>query len=586
MKEKKKLIIITVIVLVMMIATIGLTYALFTYTEKGENNKLILGDIWMKYAESEGISLEGAMPGDDYSKYFEFTISGTNTYEEKDIWYDIILSNGDRPEGKAEVNRISDEYLRFKLVEIENEIEKVIFTDKRYGKLSNNRVYVSSIPKGTDNYEKTYRLYMTLSDDLSIGNTDNVVMKMEEFEQAFASVKVSVTGDFNEKQTGLTAVEKLVPTVGSGGLVAINTNGDLYDETDTTQEIREYRYSGKGNYCVYSDGTNEYEYGVEANVCPETICLYSGGVFISAGDGDTWKKTDSSGNRSTCSSLNGTEIPLKDGIVEAVESDMKNYVWFNNEMWRIVGIFNGEMKLVKNTLLTNNEHPDTYTSDDRTFELKKPGETTKYSYFYFKLIEDGKPLNDWTNSVINLYLNDINGDSYYNIFLTESAKQMLATTTYYLGNVTQGNATKNVYIEERENVLCDSSVTSNTNNYGCDIWYGNQATWTGLIGLLYPSDYAYAASTTFWNTPLKNYHLEAIYNNWMSINGSDGNYFISPSSGLLSNSVLVVNSAGRVIGGLISKNFQSGVRPVVYLKSYITIISGDGSYQNPYQLSF
>ena len=48
----------------------------------------------MHYNETNSISLEGAMPGDDYNignpnSYFEFTINGKNTYEKKDIWYDI-----------------------------------------------------------------------------------------------------------------------------------------------------------------------------------------------------------------------------------------------------------------------------------------------------------------------------------------------------------------------------------------------------------------------------------------------------------------------------------------------------------------
>ena len=200
MKEKKKLIITTVIVLIVMIATIGITFAMFMYSETGETSKLVLGDIWMKYTEKEGISLQNAMPGDPYSDYFEFTITGTNTYEKKDIWYDVILSNGSVPDGKLEENRIDSKYLKFRLVEVNGEEETVIFTDRNYDNLNNRRVYVSTIPKNTiGEYNKTYRMYMTLSENLAIGNTEDSVMTMEDFENVFASVKVSVTGDFNEK---------------------------------------------------------------------------------------------------------------------------------------------------------------------------------------------------------------------------------------------------------------------------------------------------------------------------------------------------------------------------------------------------
>ena len=201
MKDKKKLIIITIITMVVMIATIGITFAMFMYSETGETSKLVLGDIWMKYTEKEGISLQNAKPGDDYSDYFEFTITGTNTYEKNDIWYDVILSNGEVPEGKEEINRIDSRYLNFKLVEVTEDGEKVIFEDKTYNDLNNRRVYVSTIQKNTTGeYSKTYRMYMALNKKLEIGNTSTSVMTMEDFKNVFASVKVSVTGDLNEKQ--------------------------------------------------------------------------------------------------------------------------------------------------------------------------------------------------------------------------------------------------------------------------------------------------------------------------------------------------------------------------------------------------
>ena len=111
----------------------------------------------MKYTENEGISLQGSLPGDPYSEYFEFTITGTNTYEDKDIWYDVILSNGDVPDDKLEENRINSKYLKFKLVEVISETEeKVLFVDKTYNDLNNRRVYVSTIPKNTTSEYNKY----------------------------------------------------------------------------------------------------------------------------------------------------------------------------------------------------------------------------------------------------------------------------------------------------------------------------------------------------------------------------------------------------------------------------------------------
>ena len=204
MNKKNKIIVLVSGVLVILLMVVGISFAVFSFNQPGQmNQQLVLGDIWMKYTETNGIALTGVMPGDDYNEnnYFEFTISGINTHTIEDIWYDVVLTHGELPDGKVEANRVDDEYLLFKLVEVNNNTETVIFTDKSYSDLTEKRVHVATIPKNTTTeYNKIYRIYMTLSENLTVGNTEDSVMTMDEFENIFASVKVNVTGDFNEKQ--------------------------------------------------------------------------------------------------------------------------------------------------------------------------------------------------------------------------------------------------------------------------------------------------------------------------------------------------------------------------------------------------
>ncbi|MBQ8472444.1 MAG: leucine-rich repeat protein [Bacilli bacterium] len=135
--------------------------------------------------------------------YFEFTISGKNTYKQKDIWYDVVLNHGDVPEGKLEENRINDEFLRFALFEVNGENQKNIFNNRSYSSLENKRIHVETIPKNTtEEINKTYRLYMWIDDSVVIGNV-NEDYTMEEWKDVFASIKVSVTGEFNEKELQL-----------------------------------------------------------------------------------------------------------------------------------------------------------------------------------------------------------------------------------------------------------------------------------------------------------------------------------------------------------------------------------------------
>ena len=98
--DKKKIKSILIIIMLSLIAILGVTYASLSYEKEGATQELVVGDIWMKYTETNGISLVDAFPGDPYSEYFEFSVEGINTTTNKDIWYDIILNEGDVLSGK------------------------------------------------------------------------------------------------------------------------------------------------------------------------------------------------------------------------------------------------------------------------------------------------------------------------------------------------------------------------------------------------------------------------------------------------------------------------------------------------------
>ena len=120
MKNNKKTIIITSIILGVLILTISLTYAVFSMSKTGQNSSLVVGDVYMHYANgSKSINLVNAMPNETYdaTSFFEFTIDGKNTTTNKDIWYEIILKHGDDITVKT---RIKDNLLKFTLTETKN----------------------------------------------------------------------------------------------------------------------------------------------------------------------------------------------------------------------------------------------------------------------------------------------------------------------------------------------------------------------------------------------------------------------------------------------------------------------------------
>jgi len=130
--------------------------------------------------------------------YFEFTVDGKNTYTKKDIWYEIVLNHGD--EHATRKTRIKDNLLKFALVEVVDGNEIVLFNNKNYSNIINKRIYVDTIPANTnEEVNRTYRLYMWISEDTVIGNV-NQDYTIDEWNDVYASIKVNVTGDFNEKE--------------------------------------------------------------------------------------------------------------------------------------------------------------------------------------------------------------------------------------------------------------------------------------------------------------------------------------------------------------------------------------------------
>ena len=132
-------------------------------------------------------------------------------------------------------------------------------------------------------------------------------------------------------------------------------------------------------------------------------------------------------------------------------------------------------------------------------------------------------------------------------------------------------------------MVCDSSVTSWSQNSSCNIWYGNQATWNGKIALLYPSDFGYASDVANWSNDYQTGYSNGLsLTNWMFNNEMAGTWFLSPSS-YYPIFVADVGDNGY-LRGIIDADYDAVFRPVLSLNSQTKIITGTGSYEDPYQL--
>ena len=194
MKNKKKVISISLIVTLILIITLGVSYAFYNTLILGNKNQVaITGDIYMNYIESNGINITNAIPmsktdalaSDD--NVFNFQIVGKNT-SDKDIYYGISLVNGDEIEGKT---RINPEDVNVYLTSEDD----VLIDAIRYKNFDNTRIWVDTIPAGTDTeITKNYSLRIWIDENTVISNTTGDYT-IDEWNNSYVSVKVNVDGN-------------------------------------------------------------------------------------------------------------------------------------------------------------------------------------------------------------------------------------------------------------------------------------------------------------------------------------------------------------------------------------------------------
>ena len=237
-----------------------------------------------------------------------------------------------------------------------------------------------------------------------------------------------------------------------------------------------------------------------------------------------------------------------------------NYVLFNDELWRIIGVFsvntqsNGTQNLVK---LIRNETLDGlawHGSNTNDWSVATLQQQLNNGYY------------NGTDSTCNVYSTSVTKTCYFSeTGLNSTARNMVESVVWNLGGISStSNTAEEFYTIER----------------GTTVYSGRPTTWTGKVGLMYPSDYGYAvlASSCSRSTNLGSYNTTACAgNNWLKTGSYQ--WTMTPSSSS-SASVFFVHYNGRLNDSIARNGY--GVRPSIYLKSNIAVMGGDGSRDFPY----
>ena len=250
---------------------------------------------------------------------------------------------------------------------------------------------------------------------------------------------------------------------------------------------------------------------------------------------------------------------------------VNNFVCFGSDaatcpidnLYRIIGVFEDKVKLIKydfansNLLGTNGDYAGSGTPNGPDYK----GGLSKVDTYYWNNVTKKNTWSESNLNKINLNTNFIN-----NIGSTWTNK--ITTTTWKVG----GNKFANI-AESVPSIAYQNEIVSPAENTPYD----------AKIGLMYASDYGFAASPSAWTKTLSSYigndangtSIKTI--NWMYM--GVGEWTISRFTNYSTN-VFFVYLDGGVLGKNVNKGLI-GVRPSFNLSSSITYVSGSGSAVDP-----
>ena len=250
-----------------------------------------------------------------------------------------------------------------------------------------------------------------------------------------------------------------------------------------------------------------------------------------------------------------------------------------DNLYRIIGVFGENVKLIKydyansNLLGTGGDYNGSYTKSQFTTYKGFLDTINNYRWNYNGTSKTGDyqyGSNTWSTSLLNK--TNLNTTFISSIGSTWSNK--IATTTWKVG----GNTWANIGTQNAKTAYTNE-ITSPAAN----------TTVSAKVGLMYVSDYMYAASPTYWtykgyDTATTDYRA-AINDNWLYMGVHE--WTIAPRT---DNTYVVFNvfSTGSVnyyYANSSNAGNSLAVRPVLALESSITYAGGAGTSSEPYLIS-
>ena len=470
---------------------------------------------------------------------------------------------------------------------------------------------------GIDSYDSSYDRYSISSNapygekfdsyvkiDLTESKTDKII----DFNLAlnsYSSIYITSNNKDSKKELIINNMNNTLLSFFSNYSYYINGNSNYYD-------FRDYKYVlPKGSvyyvhFASYNPEGKPHPYIKNISLIPVTDNI------INIGTLPHLKGTIDDSNKSNLPYV--TDDGTADSNFRFIGKDTKNYVKFNNELWRVIGIFNTtdadgnyakRVKLVRNDSIgsnivwdsssskVNNGYGVNEWSQAAVMKLLNPG------------YENNKVMHDSGSEIVtnnSLYWNKTSGSclssgglstsscDFTSMGLSDSSKLMIDSVLWNTGAIT--NDTQNItpnqmYTYERGDK--NGKTNFDASNYPTVDSVDRTTTWFGKVGLPYPSDYIMASGDGSGNDRSKCMSSNPnVYgdcssnNNWMGVNLSSPLMTMSPVYGAAFPSFTTSMITSLYTMPAVNNNYV--LKPAVYLNPKVKITSGSGTQSDPFNI--
>ena len=601
-KNKKKIIIVVIVLAISLIgfSLLNSTYSLFYHEDIASNSDNYSTGLLSITATGKGdsISLTNTLPMSDAegaaTTAYTFTIKNIGNLDYK---FNVkLLSTGDSS------TTIDSQYIK---VKVDNDPATTLSS------LSNSIIKNNITLSAGQSIDISVRVWLSSNTpNTQIGKIFNSKI-VTDGQAVYTSTNKSVYDYW-------TGAAKTIADLYTNSTKTPVINNNITYQYDTTNNLMadvagNIRYYGKSNTTTVpawqSDATKEFgtydseaacleDFEINYNTCSPDVDGYANHGYS---DQATCEAEYDWGSYMVGESMTYNEGKQKycTGTAKNYEPvEINNYIYFNCsdysnqssstcETWRIIGVFDGKVKIMRGSQI------GTYSWDNKDTSTGAETELGKNDWTTARLMKLLNPSNYYTidsndnGNGQSLYWNAQSGTcfsgennatkscNFTSIGLkNDITRNMIAETTYY----TRGHDTAGIFVD----AMYDKERVSGT------VYTGRPTTWKGKISLPYVSDYGYATDLNQCQKTLLFYKdPECAANNWMknivTNNGGNWGWLLTPNSGNASNAWFM-HSPGDV-GNYDYAYRAYGVAPVLYLDSKLVIGSGSGSSSAPYQLT-